>query len=149
MEFMIIAISGITGTILMTIFMKIASVVSGYHLHVPQILGTLITMDTQPSGKVSNKTKVLALGYVLHFAMGILFAITYLQLWQNGIGAPTGGYAFLFGLINGIFAVVIWYMLIKLHPLAPSIRLPVFLFCILIAHIIYAYGVVYTYRWIQ
>ncbi len=45
-----------------------------------------------------------ALGFALHFAIGVLIAILYAALWSVGIGWPDYLYGFIFGILQWIIA---------------------------------------------
>lgn len=59
-------LSGMTGTFLMTLVTTLGSKITGYYLHVPSILGTMVTMRIRSSGKPSDSLHSLTSGYILH-----------------------------------------------------------------------------------
>jgi hypothetical protein len=145
MYYIIAFFSGIAGTLLMTVFMKVISIIGNINFEIPRILGSVITMETKPSGRASTSFLSLATGYTAHFITGILFALIYCQLWLRGIGAPEFGYALLFGTVNGLLAVGIWYGILKLHPLAPAVPANSYLFFLFISHLVFAVSMAFTF----
>ena len=43
---------------------------------------------------------MIALGWVIHFMMGIIFAIIYAALWSSGIGSATVISGLIFGIVH-------------------------------------------------
>jgi len=134
-------ITGILATFVMTMFMNVSSVITGYNLRVPSILGSMLTLKTKPSGQSSRGFWVMVTGNIAHYFVGIVFAYIYLEAmliagFQNTLGNALG-----FGIIAGISAVIFWASFIKLHPLAPAIQLHLYLIFIFMAHVIFAISV--------
>jgi len=142
MDWLIVIIAGITGTALMTLFINIWTYITGFEYRVPSILGTLVTMSTRPSGKVSGNKAVVLIGYIFHFLIGIFFSIVYYLLWLYLIGRPEWGHLIYLGCGSGLVAAIFWYSILKLHPLAPKIKLPSYLFLIFSGHFIFTAGVI-------
>lgn len=141
MELISAIAAGISGTFVMTMFMNLMSHLTGYDLRVPGILGSMITMKTKPSGKASRSSTTMTWGNIAHYVIGIVFAIIYQQIlkingmpftWMNGL---------VFGFFAGIVAVIYWFTFIKLHPLAPAVKLKYYLISIFIAHIFLGAGI--------
>ena len=146
MELLHSIIAGIAGTLLMTLFMDIASLLTRYNFHVPSILGTMVTMKTKPSGNVSDSLVSKTWGYILHYAIGIFFAVLYQNLMRAGIMSDSYGYAFLFGAMAGIVAMIFWYFFLKLHPLSPVVQLPLYILFIFLSHLLFAVGMNMTFK---
>lgn len=146
MEFLYSLIAGIAGTFLMTLFMDAASLLTRYNFHVPSILGTMVTMETKPSGKVSDSAVSKTWGYILHYAIGIFFTIVYQNLLQTGMISGSYGYTLLFGAIAGLVAIIFWYFFLKLHPLAPVVHLRLYLLFIFLGHLLFAAGMSTTFK---
>lgn len=146
MGFLYNIIAGIAGTFLMTLFMDAATWFTKYNFHVPSILGTMVTMETKPSGNISNSTISKVWGYVLHYLIGIFYAVLYQNLIQAGIGSGSYGYALLFGTVVGLVAVIFWYSFFKLHPMAPVVRLPLYLVFIFLGHPLLAITMKATFK---
>jgi hypothetical protein len=138
MELLYGIISGIAGTFLMTLFMDAASLLTKYNFHVPGILGTMVTMETKPSGRISDSVVSKVWGYSLHYLIGIFFAVLYQNFLQAGLGSGSYGNALLFGAGAGLVAITFWYSILKLHPLAPAVHLPLYLVLIFLSHLLFA-----------
>jgi hypothetical protein len=130
-------IAGIAGTLAMTLFMRLASVVTGFNFHVPSILGTMLTFDTKPSGATSDSPRSLISGYVLHYIIGILFALIYQQAWLKE-HISTFGTALFFGAVAGLVGVIFWATALKWHPRAPSVNRRQYLVFIFLGHLVFA-----------
>lgn len=146
MELLYSIIGGIAGTLLMTLFMDVASLVTRYNFHVPSILGTMVTMETKPSGQVSDSIVSKIWGYILHYTIGIFFALLYQNLLQDGIMPDSYGYALLFGTMAGLAASIFWYLFLRLHPLSPVVRLPLYILFIFLGHLVFATGMNITFK---
>jgi hypothetical protein len=102
------AIGGLVGTFLLTTILRAASELRLTRIDLPFLLGTAVTAD---------RGRAKAVGYVLHFAAGLLFAMAYAvgfaavhrSGWLLGAG---------FGLIHGLFAgtALVNVLLPIVHP---------------------------------
>lgn len=70
------------------------------------IVGLLNTMFGKP-----NRT----LGWIMHFMMGIIFALVYAFLWSLGIGSPTWWNGLIFGAVHWLVVGVIMGMIPIVH----------------------------------
>lgn len=140
MFILICILAGIAGTFLMTLFTRLGENATGYHLHVPPVLGSMVTMETQPSGKPSKSSRSLAWGYCLHYGIGISFAFIYPELFRNGDVVTDWSHALRFGFVAGLAALLFWFCSLKIHPLAPKLNIPLYLIFIFIGHLIFATG---------
>jgi hypothetical protein len=139
-------IAGIAGTIVMTAFMYLVSLVSNKKLKVVDILGTMLTGKTRAGGQLSYSLKAITTGLVAHFSVGIVFALAYLGLWLLGVGGPYFGSSVIFGIISGIIAVFIWRTFFLAHNRPPAIELNAYLGAIFFAHIVFAVEMVVCFR---
>jgi hypothetical protein len=102
------AIGGLTGTFVLTTILRGASELRLTRIDLPFLLGTAVTAD---------RGRAKAIGYILHFIAGLLFAMTYeigfVVLDRSGwlLGAE-------FGLIHGLFAgsALVNVLLPIVHP---------------------------------
>ncbi|GAB3168838.1 hypothetical protein [Telluribacter humicola] len=140
---------GIVGTALMTLFMYGLTYLTRRTMKVIRILGTMLTSSTTPTGRLSDRPLALVVGTLAHFSVGILFSYFFHLLWAMGIGQPDSIHILLFGLGFGLFGIVVWYLYYRFHPNPPKLYLRSYLFCLLLAHIVYASGVILTHHWIH
>lgn len=102
------AIGGLTGTVVLTTILRAASELRLTRIDLPFLLGTAVTAD---------RGRAKAIGYILHFVAGLLFAMAYeigfVVLGRSGwlLGAA-------FGLIHGLFAgsALVNILLPIVHP---------------------------------
>jgi hypothetical protein len=87
-------VGGLVGTLVLTTLLRAASELGFTRMDIPFLLGTAFTVD-----RVTAK----ALGYVLHFAFGVVFALAYYAIFLviDASGFLLGA---LFGLVHGVFA---------------------------------------------
>ncbi len=133
-------VAGMVGTLFMTLFVNVGAKATGYNFHVPSILGSMMLRSTKPSGKPSRSPATLTSGYITHYLIGIAFALIYAQI-STGNGKIQYSNALLFGVIAGLIAAGFWFAALKLHPLAPRIRLLPYLVLIFIGHLVFFLGV--------
>ncbi|MEO6996587.1 MAG: hypothetical protein ABI112_00710 [Terracoccus sp.] len=99
---------GFAGTLALTTVLRAASELSLTRIDLPFLLGTALTSD---------RRRAKALGYVLHFAVGQLFAFGYLAMFVV-IGHSGWLLGAVFGLAHGLFSstALINVLLPVVHP---------------------------------
>jgi len=99
---------GFVGTLVLTTMMRAAGELGFTRMDVPFLLGTVWT---------ENRRKAKAVGYALHFAVGLLLALLYGAVFA-AINRRSWWLGALFGLIHALFAgtVVGNILLPALHP---------------------------------
>ena len=99
---------GFVGTLLLTTGLVGASELRLTRIDLPFLLGTMLFAD---------RTRAKALGYLLHFFVGLVFALVYYAIFSaiDESGWLLGG---LFGLLHGVFAVtaLVNTLLPAVHP---------------------------------
>jgi hypothetical protein len=148
MEFYKLIVAGTAGTALMTAFVYVIAMFYDKRLKVVKVLGTMVTNRTTVEKGLSGHAYAIVSGILVHYFVGVLFALLYGLLWQNGIGSPSLTSAILFGFINGVIAICGWRIFIALHPNPPILPLKAYLLCILAGHLFYAIGTVIVFSWV-
>lgn len=99
---------GFVGTLVLTTALSAASEFGLTRMDLPFLLGTIVSSDR-------GRAKVL--GYAMHFAMGLLFAMAYLGIFA-AIGQSGWELGALFGLVHGLFAgtALVTVLLPAIHP---------------------------------
>lgn len=99
---------GFVGTLVLTTALSAASEFGLTRMDLPFLLGTIVSSD---------RRRAKLLGYAMHFAMGLLFAMVYLAVFA-AIGQSSWALGALFGLLHGIFAgtAVVTVLLPSIHP---------------------------------
>jgi len=99
---------GFIGTLLLTTGLVAASELRLTRVDLPFLLGTML---------VGDRTRAKAVGYLLHFVAGLIFALIYYAVFEaiDESGWLLGG---LFGLLHGTFAVtaLVSILLPVVHP---------------------------------
>jgi hypothetical protein len=99
---------GFVGTVVLTTLLHTASALGLTRIDLPFLLGTAFTGD---------RIRAKALGYVLHFLVGLTFALVYFAVFAaiNHSGWWLGA---IFGLIHGLFAAtaLVSILLPLVHP---------------------------------
>lgn len=96
-------IAGLVGTIAISMVMAMAP-----RMGMPKmdIVAMLSTMFGKPN---------LMMGWMMHFTMGIIFALIYTFLWSNGIGSPNWIGGLVFGGAHWLIVGVIMGMIPIMH----------------------------------
>lgn len=99
---------GFVGTLVLTTVLRAASELGLTRMDLPFLLGTVFTSDRQ---------RAKALGYLVHFGFGLLFALGYYAIFRS-IGRDGVLLGALLGLIHGIFAAtaLVNVLLPIIHP---------------------------------
>lgn len=99
---------GVAGTLVLTTTLRVASELRLTRVDLPFLLGTALT---------ENRVRAKALGYVVHFGFGILFALGYWALFA-AIDESGWWLGALFGLAHGLFAAtaLVNVLLPLVHP---------------------------------
>jgi hypothetical protein len=99
---------GLAGTVVLTTLLRAAGELGLTRIDLPFLLGTAVTTD---------RVRAKAVGYVLHFLFGLLFALAYYAVFVV-IGAAGVLLGALFGLVHALFAgtALVNVLLPVVHP---------------------------------
>jgi hypothetical protein len=99
---------GVIGTVVLTSSLRAASELGLTRMDLPFLLGTALSQ---------NRVRAEAVGYALHFAFGLLFALAYFAIFQ-AIGRSGWWLGAAFGLVHALFAgtAVVNLLLPLVHP---------------------------------
>lgn len=99
---------GFAGTLVLTTTLQAATELKLTRIDLPFLLGTIFT---------ENRNRAKALGYVLHFGFGLLFALVYYGLFL-AIHRAGWWLGAVFGLAHGLFAstALVTILLPLIHP---------------------------------
>jgi hypothetical protein len=101
-------VGGIAGTLVLTTALRAASEFRLTRVDLPFLLGTALT---------ENRKDAKALGYLLHFGFGVVFALAYYGIFRT-IDADGWWLGAVFGLAHGLFAAtaLVNVLLPAVHP---------------------------------
>ena len=103
-----VVVGGLLGTLVLTTILRAASEFGLTRMDLPFLLGTAVTAD---------RVRAKAVGYALHFAFGLLFALMYYAVFTtvDDSGVLLGS---LLGLVHGLFAgsALVNVLLPVVHP---------------------------------
>jgi hypothetical protein len=101
-------VGGLAGTLVLTTVLRAASELGLTRMDIPFLLGTAVTPD---------RVRAKAIGYALHFGLGLLFALAYYTVFVviDESGFLLGA---LFGLVHALFAgsALVNILLPVVHP---------------------------------
>ncbi len=99
---------GFVGTVVLTTILRAATELRLTRIDLPFLLGTIVTTD---------RIRAKAIGYMLHFGFGFLFALGYLWIF---VAVARSGWILgaLLGLVHGLFAgtALVNVLLPVIHP---------------------------------
>jgi hypothetical protein len=137
-----IAISGIAGTTVMTAGSELMSILAKENFSEPDHLETMIS---RLAPHLSKHAKKIA-GWGAHFAMGLIFATVYVELWETKKIKHTIKNGIILGAISGVLGLLIWKGTFKAHPLPPWINYSHYYLQRIPAHIIFAVAATIAYK---
>ena len=82
-------VAGVAGTIVISMLMAMGPKIGMPKMAIWEMLGSMF-----------NKDGNNGLGWLMHFMMGVIFAIVYAFLWNAGIGSATVGSGLIFGMVH-------------------------------------------------
>ena len=82
-------VAGLAGTVVISMIMAMAPKMGMPKMAIWEMLGSMFSKD-------GNNT----LGWIIHFMMGVIFAIIYAALWAAGIGSATLLSGVIFGVVH-------------------------------------------------
>jgi uncharacterized membrane protein YagU involved in acid resistance len=135
-----VVISGLVGTAVLTVLMAMAPAMGMPRMDMMRMLGSMFL----PEGAAA-----VMLGGFMHFVIGVVFAAVYVLLWRSGVGAPTLGWGFVFGVVHGLLAVTMMPVLRAMHPRRPELPAgPAAAVGVVAGHALYGLVVAGVYRWV-
>jgi hypothetical protein len=129
-----VLVAGVTGTSFMTLFSYLVSAADGENFSEPERLGQL---GHRLIPKLDQEQSQ-ALGWMGHYAVGLLFAMVYVELWRRGKIKSSIKNNLLVGAISGLVAIGIWKTTFKMHPLPPSLSFNKYYLQLVPAHVVFA-----------
>ena len=101
-------VGGLVGTVVLTTALRTASEVGWTRMDIPFLLGTALS---------GNRLRAKALGYGLHFAFGLFFALVYYAIFL-AIDRSGWWLGAVFGLVHALFAgtALVNILLPLVHP---------------------------------
>ena len=99
---------GLIGTVVLTSGLRAAQELGWTRMDLPLLLGTALT---------GNRARASVLGYAIHFANGLLFALLYYAVFA-GVGRAGWIFGAALGLVHGVFAggALVNTVLPAIHP---------------------------------
>lgn len=136
------AITGIAGTTVMTAGSELMSVLFQENFREPEHLETLVSRLVP---HLSRKAKTIA-GWGAHYAMGIVFAAIYVELWERRMIKHTIRNGLILGILSGLLGYLIWKATFNAHPLPPWINYSHYYLQRIPAHIVFAVAATIAYQ---
>lgn len=96
-------IAGVPGTIAISSVMAMAPMMGMPKMDIVDLLSTMF-------GKPNR-----IMGWMMHFMMGVIFALIYILLWSLGVGSPTWINGLIFGGVHWLIAGLVMGMIPLLH----------------------------------
>jgi uncharacterized membrane protein YagU involved in acid resistance len=97
-------VAGIVGTAALSMVLAMAPAMGMPEMDIVGMLGSMLSRE-------GHRT----LGWIMHFMMGVIFAIIYAALWSAGIGSVNVGSGALFGVVHWLAAGLVMGAVPMLH----------------------------------
>lgn len=133
--FVLTIISGIAGTLVMTLSMYGYGSLTKSNTKVVHVLGLMVTGNMDFANQ--NKAKILAAGSVTHVFVGVVFSFSYFLLWNWGVFSISLIDSIIVGALTGILAIIVWGLYFKVHRNSPKASLAHYFIALFISHIIF------------
>ena len=124
--------SALVGTSAMTVFSYLVSDAKKENFREPEVLAQMIT-------KLVEETKIKNAeieGWIIHYVIGIIFNVIYVQLWNNKI-TPSNKSGLFLGAASGALGILAWQLAFKIHPDPPVKNLKKYFGHLFVAHLIF------------
>ncbi|HEX9389511.1 MAG TPA: DUF6789 family protein [Anaerolineales bacterium] len=96
-------IAGVPGTIAISSVMAMAPMMGMPKMDIVDMLSTMFGRPNR------------LIGWMMHFMMGIVFALIYILLWSAGVGSPTWVNGLIFGGVHWLIAGMVMGMIPIMH----------------------------------
>lgn len=137
-----IILPALSGTSAMTLFSYLVSDYKNRNFREPDVLAQLVKrLRINISG---NNAQVS--GWVMHYAIGVLFIVFYNELWKNKIIKPSLASGSILGTASGLVGVVAWKGMFELHPNPQRKNLKRFFGHLMLAHVVFGVFCALTYK---
>lgn len=135
-------LSGIAGTTVMTADSALMSEIFGENYREPEHLTTMIKRLVPGLSKRANQIA----GWGAHYAMGLVFAAVYVELWEKKKIKHSVRNGLILGAVSGVLGFLIWKGTFKSHPFPPAINYDHYYLQRIPAHVVFAITATLAYR---
>src|SRR5574341_106765 len=97
-------IAGVVASLVFSMILAMAPKMGMPKMDIVSLLGSMFSAKTN-----------LALGWMMHLMMGVIFALIYAFLWSLGIGAATWVWGLIFGAVHWLIVGVVMGMIPMMH----------------------------------
>lgn len=142
---------GWMATLAMTLFMRLCDWISPRNLNVINILSNMLPGVLDRS-KEADPVRYKPLAIIVHYGIGIFFVLCY-HLWritEGNAGDVSVTEPWILGFILGTIGVAGWVLFLRVHPAPlPTVPWEIYLVCIFIGHIIFAFAMKAGYQYLE
>jgi hypothetical protein len=139
-----IILSGLSGTLAMTLFIELVSAILKKPFHVVRTLARMLKCNSK-NDSASKKYLTYCIAVIVHYSIGVMFAYAFDFALNKGLIELVWIHALLFGGLAGLIGIIGWRIFFAIHPNPPKIMLPQYLLVIWTGHLIYAVGTFLIY----
>ena len=134
--------TGIIGTSAMTMFSYLYSFVVKDDLKEPKLLAKMLRRLIPGTRKLNARIA----GWAIHYAVGLLFAELYIELWERTPVKPDLRSGLVLGGLSGIAAILIWKFTLGAHPVPPKVDFRKHAINLFFAHVIFGVCAMLAYK---
>ncbi len=140
-----IIVPAIAGTTFMTLFSKAVGEIANENFSEPDLLHKLYHRLAPAEPKPIAK----AVGWLSHYAVGMMFSAAYNKLWDKNLVKASGKNSIWLGAVSGALAIGVWKTTFSMHPLPPGIDFKKYYAQLFFAHIVFAMFATFAYQQIK
>lgn len=97
-------VAGLIATLVFTAVLMMAPRMGMPDMDIVSLLGSMFSAKSN-----------LALGWMMHLMMGVIFALIYTFLWSSGVGAATWRFGLIFGAVHWLVVGMLMLMIPMMH----------------------------------
>ncbi|RAJ24732.1 hypothetical protein LX77_01728 [Gelidibacter algens] len=144
MSFTIFILAWLISVVWMTLFSALWSALSGNQFMESALISRLLNANLD---KTTSQKQTYVLGWVIHFALGIVFLGIYEVLWEITNLERSLIWGLVFGGILGVLGVLGWKFLFKTLNFPSDFNYTQYYIHIFFAHLVFSFTALFVYHW--
>lgn len=144
MSLMLFILVWLIAVVCMTVFSAVWSKISGHQFREPALLSQLLDKHVH---QANLPRQGYALGWVIHFLLGIVFLGFYEVLWRLTNVERSLIWGLIFGSLLGVLGILGWKILFKAVGFSSAFNYRQYYIHIYFAHVVFSLTALVVYHW--